>query len=521
VLHPLPIAADQPGVSTATALRSPTLRHTPRPVVGWPEWLSLVAFGALVAVGMSRHDLWFDELQAWNVARSSHGLTDLVSQLRYEGHPVLWYLPLFALTRFTGDPRAMQALELLIALGSIAMVLFCAPYARWLRITVCATYFLVFEYTVMSRSYGLGVLCFLVALDLLARPAPAWRAGTVALVLLSWTSVLGAALAGVVALSLYLGGEAVSRVRWSRVDAEPRRLATWVVGSCALVAATCIPASDFASAGPAFRGDAAYVAGPLGRVLEGASSVWRGLAPVQDSGTWNTNILDGSAARLFVAVVLGLVLVVLIGRGLGSAPLAQRLWVLGVVAFGVFFAVVVRPTEVRYSGSVALVLLGATWFAAARDGAWLSHAGGAARVALAVVLAAQLVAGLGGLRVAVHRFAPNESLAEVARANGVDQRLVSANDFLATGLAGYLDVDVFSIAQQEWRRTLQYDEHQRDAEARLTTSAAWCEAQRVARTHAAPAGLLTSSAVPGASSVARVGGARLYVVEPGSTLGEC
>jgi hypothetical protein len=495
--------------------------RTPGRATGWIEWVALGAFGALLALGIARHDLWFDELQAWNVARSSHGLGDLVAQLRYEGHPILWYLPLFALTRVTGNPRAMQAFELVVAIAAVAMILFRAPYTRWLRVTLCGTYFVAFEYTVMSRSYGLGLLCFLVALDLLARPAPSWRVGTVALVLLSWTSLLGAVLAGGTAVALYLGRDARAHWRWSQVDVTRRRLAVWVVGSCALVAATCIPPSDFASAGPAFRSDAAYVSGPLGRVLEASSSVWRGLAPVQDAGAWNTNVLDGSAARLVLAAALGLVLAVLIARGLTSTPLAQRMWVLGVVAYVVFFVVVVRPTEVRYVGYVALALLGATWFAAALDAGWLSHVGGAARVALALVLAAQLVAGLGGLRLGSSAFAPNESLAHAAEANGVATRLVSANDFLATGVSGYLDHDVFSIAQHEWRRTLRYDEHQRDGEATLTTRQAWCEAVRIARAHDAPAGLLTSTAVRGASAVARVGVARLYVVEPGATLDGC
>jgi hypothetical protein len=454
--------------------------RAPGRATGWIEWAALCVFGALLAVGIARHDLWFDELQAWNVARSSHGLGDLVSQLRYEGHPILWYLPLFALTRVTGNPRAMQAFELVVAVASVAMVLFRAPYARWLRVTLCGTYFFVFEYTVMSRSYGLGLLCFLVALDLLARPAPSWRAGTVALVVLSWTSLLGAVLAGVTAIALY-----------------------------------------FVSAGPAFRSDAAYVTGPLGRVLEGASSIWRGLAPVQHAGAWNTNVLDGSAARLVVAAALGIVLAVLNARGLASTPLAQRMWTLGVVAYAAFFVVVVRPTEVRYAGYLALALLGATWFAAARDTGWLAHAGGVARVALALVLAAQLLAGLGALRLDSARFAPNESLAHAAEANGVATRLVSANDFLATGVGGYVDHDVFSVAQHEWRRTLRYDEHQRDAEAAMTMREAWCEAVRIAQGHDAPAGLLTSTAVRGASPVARVGVARLYVVEPGSTVDGC
>jgi len=500
---------------------SPASVTPTRPLTAWwPELIALVVFSALLVAGILRHDMWFDELQAWNIARSSRSLVDVVTQLRYEGHPILWYLPLYLLTRFTGDPRAMQALELTIAIASVAMVLFRSPYARWLRITLCATYFLAFEYTVMSRSYGLGLLCFLVALDLLARPTPRWRAGTVALVLLSWTSLFGAALAGAVAVSLYVGSDAVPRVRWSRVDTPSRRLAAWVVVSCAAVAVSCIPPSDLASAGPAFGGDAVYLSGPLGRVLEGASFVWRGLAPVQFDGVWNTNVLNGSGARVLVAVALGFVLAVLIARGLAPTPLAVRMWVIGLGALAVFFVVVVQPTESRYTGYVALVLLGATWFAAARDASWLAEVGSIPRVALAIVLVAQLAATVGALHFEGHRFAPNETLARAAEARGVATRLVSSNDFLAMGVAAYVDHDVFSIAQHEWRRTYRFDVRQRKAELHMTYLEVWCPALQLARASGAPAGVLTSWTGLGPPA-ARVGAARLYLVEPDATIDGC
>ena len=118
------------------------------------------------------------------------------------GHPVLWYLPLYALTRVTGDPRAMQVLQWTIACGVYALVLLRAPFAFWMRVVVIAGYFLAFEYGVISRSYGLGVLLALLAVHWLARPAPAWARAGVALALLAFVSLAGAVLAVAVAVSL-------------------------------------------------------------------------------------------------------------------------------------------------------------------------------------------------------------------------------------------------------------------------------------------------------------------------------
>jgi hypothetical protein len=158
----------------------------------------IAAWGLLVLVlviSLAHHDLWFDELQAWNIARASHSLGNLYQNLRYEGHPILWYVPLFMLTRFTGDPYAMQVLELGVVSASAAVLLFRSPFPVPLRIAAVFGYCVLFEFGVMSRSYGLEVLFLFVALVALARPRPAWWGGGLALGALAWTTVPGAVLA--------------------------------------------------------------------------------------------------------------------------------------------------------------------------------------------------------------------------------------------------------------------------------------------------------------------------------------
>ena len=164
--------------------------------------------------------MWFDELQAWNIARASHSLGDLFSNLRYEGHPPLWYLPLYALTRVTGDPRAMQLLAWAFAVVVAGLILFRSPFPIPARIALRRGYFFAFEYSVITRSYGLGVLLLVVALVSLGRERPRWTATTVALVLLAWTSLAGAVLAGSLAL-------VVAWRWWSARGARDQRRAAW------------------------------------------------------------------------------------------------------------------------------------------------------------------------------------------------------------------------------------------------------------------------------------------------------
>lgn len=105
--------------------------------------------------------MWCDETQAWLIARDSHSLVDLFSNLRYEGHPAFWYLLLWPLARISGDPVLMQLLSGAIAVTTIAIVLWHAPLTRIEKILFPLGYFSLYEYAVKSRSYGAGLLLVL------------------------------------------------------------------------------------------------------------------------------------------------------------------------------------------------------------------------------------------------------------------------------------------------------------------------------------------------------------------------
>ncbi len=228
--------------------------------------------------------MWFDELQAWNIARASHSLGDLYTNLRYEGHPLLWYLPLYALTRFTGNPHSMQVVQWVVATGTFALVLFRAPFSIPMRVAVIAGYCFAFEYGVITRSYGLSALLLIAALVLLGRPQPSWRWGGIVLVLLAWTSLPGAVLAIAVAVT----------VAW--VLRRHFVFAGAVVGAALVSAYTCIPPSDFSSFAPGLGGSASkFGAGGPVHLASAVAGAWRGLIPIPASvGEWNSNLLDGS-----------------------------------------------------------------------------------------------------------------------------------------------------------------------------------------------------------------------------------
>ena len=280
------------------------------------------------ALGLRGHAMWFDELQAWNIARSSHSLGELYASLRYEGHPIVWYLPLFVLTRFTGNPHAMQVLQWTIATTTFAFVLFRSPFSVPVRITIVAGYFFAFEYGVITRSYGVNALLVVLAAVLLARPRPAWWPAAAVLVLLAWTSLPGAVLAVAYAATVALTSRA--RWRWSLA-----------VGIAAVAAAlTCVPPSDFSSSfAPGLASDAStFGAGGAIRIANAAAGTWRGLVPIPASiGEWNSNLLDGLPGAAWIEAALSLLLFAVILRALRPFPFARRLWWIGSLGYVGFF----------------------------------------------------------------------------------------------------------------------------------------------------------------------------------------
>jgi len=128
-----------------------------------PEWLSIAFYATLVAAAIPFHEPWADEAQAWQLARSL-SLTDLFkTYIRYEGSPGLWHFLLWALNRAHASYAGMHWVCGIVAVAGAALLIFASPLPRALRLTLPFTYFLLFQYAVVARSYVLAPLLLFLA----------------------------------------------------------------------------------------------------------------------------------------------------------------------------------------------------------------------------------------------------------------------------------------------------------------------------------------------------------------------
>ncbi|MEO5356842.1 MAG: hypothetical protein H7844_06035 [Nitrospirae bacterium YQR-1] len=121
-------------------------------------YICTLAFFILTLFNIVHHEMWRDELEAWMIARDAASLDGLVENMRYQGHPMLWHLILYPLTKITRNPAAMQAVHLLIATVSAFIFLRFAPFSKLLRTLFIFGYFPFFEFATISRNYAIGTL---------------------------------------------------------------------------------------------------------------------------------------------------------------------------------------------------------------------------------------------------------------------------------------------------------------------------------------------------------------------------
>lgn len=124
--------------------------------------LLLLIFFILGLLGILNHAMWRDELNGWLIARDSSFPIEFIQNIRYEGHPLLWYLCLYFLNQLTDNPVAMQLFHLLLATASIYVFINFSPFSKLQKLLFSFGYLPFYEYLLISRNYALGLLlaCF-------------------------------------------------------------------------------------------------------------------------------------------------------------------------------------------------------------------------------------------------------------------------------------------------------------------------------------------------------------------------
>ena len=411
--------------------------------------LLFVLLAVYNTIRLFRHVMWRDELQAFMVAAASNTPLDLFAKLKYEGHPGLWHLLLWVITRFTTDPVAMQVLQLVIALGVWVLVWRLSPFRPVGKLLLLLSYYLFWEYFVVSRGYALGVLLGFSFVALQAHRPQQRFWPWVLLGLLANTTVFGT----IWSFALGLFYALRNRQEWRLMLPG----ATLYAALAALAIVTMLPASDFTFGGRAsaefsqFDMPLHFAIGAfvpffspfVGDVLHrfgGAAADLAASPFVTDPVSQLFPILGGGSGNLlFQAAVLALPILacfIIVRDALRTAEFALTYF--GVLLFVQLWQF---PGAPHHYGILFVAFVGAVWM-------WRSTLP-PRRAAPSLWVALLVINAVGGLMTLAWEFRPfsqsRNAATWIETVHLEDKFLMGSPDWAASSVAGYLQRPLYYL----------------------------------------------------------------------------
>lgn len=393
----------------------------------FPVILTL-GFSVLAGIGLARHEMWRDELQAWLIPAGSASPVELIHNLRYEGHPALWHFLLWIVNRFTSRPEAMQVLHLVISAAAIFVFARYAPFPRLVRALFVFGYYPLYEYTVISRSYGLGMLLLFAACALLPTRRKTYfpLAGVLALLANAnpYAWLIAAAFAGTLIV------EAVIHPELRRGDAIYGLLLFLAGAAVAVFQMVPPPDGGYASVWHlTWRWARGF------RVLATVARAWLPVPNPAEPNPWSSNLLF--LLHNGVAAVIGLALIAAAAAALRRSRTALLLYLSGTAAL-LGFTYLKYLGYSRHHGAHFLLLIACLWIARA-------EAPRRREVLLSLLLAIHVIAGSWMVAADLSRpfSAAKETAGFLSAPQYQQMLLIGSPDMYTTPVAGYLGRALF------------------------------------------------------------------------------
>lgn len=428
------------------------------------QWLRPVIFVVWLAVVVALsidHAVWRDEMRALSFALQGETVADMIRRLHGEGHPALWYLLLRGAYALVHDTVVLKLVAVAVGAAAALILLVRSPFPPWLIVLLMAGKFMLFEYSVMARNYGVGMLLMFAV----AAAYPKYRNHGVVigvLLFLLANSSVGATLL-IAAFLLFWVIETVVEFgfRWTPAM---RRFA--INAAIALLGVALCAALVY----PPFNDAAAVDAGTVTpmRLL---------IAVVRPAGNFARSFVYGPWAALggtvetlpYPGAVKWLVSTVMFASllGLVRRPAALTAALAALIANSLFFTVI-YPGQYRHQALWLVFLTMMYWIVRTPgtgpeiavpqrrrtvvDG--ITTIGFAAFVAL---LALQVPSGVGAVVDLVRGDQPTSQSRDLARLIAADPRLRDAvvmadPDFFIESVPYYVDNPTYLIRQQRFGR---------------------------------------------------------------------
>ena len=416
----------------------------------------ILMFFSLGLFGILNHAMWRDELNGWLIARDSKFPLEFIQNIKYEGHPLLWYLCLYLLNQLTSNPVAMQIFHLLLATGSIYIFLKFSPFNQRQKLLFCFGYLPLYEYLLISRNYAIGILLVFAVCSLWKTRRKGYEFLSIVLALMANSNAYCLCLAISFYLTLiveYIWGSAIGVELTNSLQNLLKGLGIFAIGVVASVV---------------------MLFPPLDSTLQGGASQWllkfdlvqlaRTIARI-----WNSYILiilpsDSQPIDVSLFALISIFLLAFMTTAFIKKPIALFFYLCGTLEI-LLFTYIKFLGSPRHYGHLYTILIASLWLASYYPQSdklrqllaklpkkwqnllnkWVLWVGRHKMTAIAIILSAQFAAGIVSFsRDLVLPYSASRETARFIKANELDKMLiVGSEDFAVSPISAYLNRKIF------------------------------------------------------------------------------
>jgi hypothetical protein len=430
----------------------------------------VIFFLFLSFVGILNHELWRDETQAWLIARDSSTLIDLYQNLKYEGHPGLWHLCLFLITKVTHNPFAMQFFHILISTAIVYIFVKLSPFNIVEKTLFTFGYFPLFEYNLISRNYNLGLLLIFIFCYLFTRQNRNYITLFLTLALLANTNVYGLILC--VCLSATLAFDTIIKYRISQYKLNNKQIKYLTIGLVILFLG--IGLSIFQLLPLAIQDTAKDIQENIGeptvvskfdlllnlskRFAFTVKTIWNSYIPIPnffEYHFWSKNIISSSIILSLFGFCISLFLLFFSVFIFLEKPIILFLYLSGTFTIFLFTWLKWQGT-LRHHGHLFILFLACVWISKCFDKSYniprpfqkfANYCQKNQQKTIAIILLFQMLSGLYAYSMdLIYPFSQSKAAAQFIQKQGLSEDFIfGAKDRILSPISAYLDQKIFYL----------------------------------------------------------------------------
>lgn len=421
----------------------------------------ITLFFTFSLIGLLDHSMWRDELNVWTIVRDSSSPLELFQNIKYEGHPALWYLCLSFLHYFTDNPIAMQLFHLAIAIGIITIFLFFAPFSRLQKLLFSFGYLPFYEYSIISRNYSLYILFTFLFCIFFKNRHKNFIIPVIFLVLATNANAYGLLFAFVLFIALFFDLIFIQKKRNYFIIFNS--IGIYILGFFTSLF-LLIPPHDSELKGGLIKWDTFWDLHHLMKVL---ARIWNSyiliLVP-RDSSFWDVTLYAIISLSILLFFIFSFI----------KKPIPLFVYVLGTAEL-LFFTYTKVLGSPRHYGNFYIVLIVAVWLSSYYSSrsdrifpkaiAWVNRY---EKTVLTFILAAQFIAGIVAFtRNIIVPYSASKETANYIENNALeDLFIVGSQDSVMTPISGYLNRKIYYPESKEIGSFVLYNSERIDVESK-------------------------------------------------------